>query len=142
MLKEFREFALKGSMLDMAVGIVIGAAFGTVVKSLVDDLIMPVVSGIFELPDFSKLFLRLKETEASATVRGLDEFREAGGVALSYGSFINAVIAFILVTFALWFVVRNINKLKRKEEAPLSPPPGPTSEELLTQIRDLLKSRE
>jgi large conductance mechanosensitive channel len=141
MLKEFKEFALKGNMIDMAVGIIIGAAFGTVVKSLVDDLLMPVVAKLFNTPDFTNLFIRMKETEASVGVTGLTEFREAGGVAFAYGNFINASIAFILVAFALWFVVRSINKLKKVEEAPPPPPAGPTSEELLTQIRDLLKGR-
>ncbi|HLF64815.1 MAG TPA: large conductance mechanosensitive channel protein MscL [Saprospiraceae bacterium] len=140
MLKEFREFALKGNMIDMAVGIVIGAAFGTVVKSIVDDLLMPVIASIFETPDFNNLFIRLKNTEASFAVTGLREFREAGGVAFAYGNFINAAFAFILVAFAVWIVVRSINKLKKAEETPAAPA-GPTSEELLTQIRDLLKNR-
>jgi len=144
MFKEFKEFAMKGNMLDMAVGIVIGAAFGTVIKSLVDDLLMPLVSKIFGAPDFSNLFVRLKESAESASATGLQEFRDAGGVAFAYGSFINAFIAFLLVAFALWFVIRNVYKLKRKEEeapAPAPAPAGPTSEELLTQIRDLLKAR-
>ncbi len=142
MLKEFKEFAMKGNMLDMAIGIVIGAAFGTVIKSLVDDLLMPVVAKLFGTPDFSNLFVRLKETAESGAATSLQEFRDAGGVAFAYGSFINAFIAFIMVAFALWVVVRNVNKLKKKEEAAAPPPPaGPTSEELLVEIRDLLKSR-
>lgn len=141
MLKEFKEFALKGNMIDMAVGIIIGAAFGTVVKSLVDDLLMPVVAKLFSTPDFSNLFVRLKESDTSAGVTGLAEFREAGGVAFAYGNFINASIAFLLVAFALYLVVKNINKLKKAEEAPAPPPAGPTQEELLAQIRDLLKNR-
>lgn len=141
MLKEFREFALKGNMIDMAVGFILGAAFGTVVKSIVDDILMPVIARLFNTPDFSNLFLRLKETPESAGVIGLKEFRDAGGVALAYGNFINAFIAFILVAFALWFVVRSINKLKKPAVAPPPPPAGPTTEELLTQIRDLLKQR-
>jgi large conductance mechanosensitive channel len=142
MLKEFKEFAMKGNMLDMAVGIVIGVAFGTVIKSLVDDLLMPVIAKLFGTPDFSNMFVRLKETAESASATSLQEFRDAGGVAFAYGNFINAFIAFVLVAFALWMVIRNINKLKRKEEAAApAPPAGPTSEELLTQIRDLLKAR-
>jgi large conductance mechanosensitive channel len=141
MLKEFKEFALKGNMVDMAVGIIIGAAFGTVVKSLVDDLLMPVVAKLFNTPDFSNLFIRLKETELAASVTGLEEFRKAGGVAFAYGNFINSAIAFILVAIALWVVVKNINKLKKKEEAAPAPPAGPTSEELLVQIRDILKNK-
>jgi len=139
MLKDFKEFALKGNMLDMAIGIVIGAAFGTVIKSLVDDLLMPVVSSLFNAPDFTQLFVRLKETDASAALTGLAEFREAGGVAFAYGNFINSLIAFILVAFALWIVVKNMNKLKKKEEAAPAPPPGPSEIDLLKEIRDSLK---
>lgn len=147
MFKEFKEFAMKGNMLDMAVGIIIGAAFGTVVKSLVDDLLMPVVSGIFGAPDFSNLFVRLKDATnlpegvSSAAITSLSEFREAGGVAFAYGNFINAMIAFLLVAVALWVVVRNMNRLKKKQEEAPPTPAGPTSEELLAEIRDLLKSR-
>jgi large conductance mechanosensitive channel len=141
MLKEFKEFALKGNMIDMAVGIIIGAAFGTVVKSIVDDLLMPVIASIFNTPDFSNLFIRLKDTDASATITGLEEFRKAGGVAFAYGNFINASIAFILVAFALYMVVRSMNKMKKAEAAPPPPPAGPTTEELLAQIRDLLKQK-
>lgn len=142
MFKEFKEFALKGNMLDMAVGIIIGAAFGTVIKSLVDDLLMPVVSGIFGTPDFGNMFVKLKETAESASATNLADFKAAGGVAFAYGNFINAFIAFLLVALALWIVVRNMNRLKKKEEAAPPPAPaGPSTEDLLTEIRDLLKSR-
>lgn len=142
MLKEFKEFAMKGNMLDMAVGIVIGAAFGTVIKSLVDDILMPLLASIFGTPDFSNLFVVLK---APADAAGVDmtsiaAVREAGGVALGWGLFINALIAFILVALALWVVVRNMNRLKKKEEEAPAPDPGPTAEELLTEIRDALKA--
>lgn len=139
MLKDFKEFALKGNLVDMAVGLVIGAAFGTVIKSLVDDLLMPIISSIFSLPDFSNLFVLLKAPAAGADLNSLAAVREAGGVALAYGSFINAFIAFLLVAFALWIVVRGMNKLKKQEEA--APPAGPTSEDLLAEIRDLLAKR-
>lgn len=145
MLKDFKEFAMKGNMLDMAVGIVIGAAFGTVIKSLVSDIIMPLISSVFGTPDFSNLFVILR---APADVEGVSlesiaAVREAGGVALGYGLFINALIAFILVALALWLIVRSVNKLKKKEEeaAPEPEPAGPTSEELLSEIRDVLKSQ-
>ena len=138
MLKDFKEFALKGNMVDMAVGIVIGAAFGTVIKSLVDDLLMPVVSSTFNVPDFTNLFtvLRAPENTEGVNMNSLEAVREAGGTALAYGSFINAFIAFLLVAFALWMVVRAINNLKKKEE---EAPAGPTEVELLTEIRDSLK---
>ena len=144
MLKDFKEFAMKGNMLDMAVGIVIGAAFGTVIKSLVGDIIMPLVSSVFGTPDFSNLFIILK---APADIEGVNlesiaAVREAGGVALGYGLFVNALIAFILIALALWLIVRSVNKLKKKEEeAPAPEPAGPTSEELLAEIRDVLKSQ-
>ncbi len=144
MFKEFKEFAMKGNMLDMAVGIVIGAAFGTVIKSLVSDILMPIISSVFGTPDFSNLFVLLK---APAEMEGVNmesiaSVREAGGVALGYGLFINAVIAFILVAFVLWMVVRSMNKLKKKEEpAPEPEPAGPSAEDLLTEIRDVLKAQ-
>lgn len=139
MLKDFKEFALKGNMVDMAVGIIMGVAFGTVIKSLVEDLLMPVVSSVFSFPDFKNLFMVLREPENMAEVNmaSLDAIREAGGTAFAYGNFINALIAFILVALALWMVIRNLNKLKKKEEE-VAAPAGPSSEDLLTEIRDLL----
>ncbi|MCB9808843.1 large conductance mechanosensitive channel protein MscL [Candidatus Nomurabacteria bacterium] len=140
MLKEFKEFAVKGNMIDMAVGIIIGAAFGTVVKSLVDDMIMPLISGIFRVPDFSNLFVVLVKPEVMTGVdmTSIAAVREAGGVALGYGLFINAIIAFLLVSLALFFVVKTINKMK-KEKPVKEEPTGPSEVELLTEIRDALK---
>jgi large conductance mechanosensitive channel len=135
MLKEFKEFALKGNMIDLAVGIIIGGAFGTVVKSLVDDIIMPVVSGLLKLPDFSNLFLVLRNP-TDMTFTSLATAREAGASVLALGSFINAFIAFVLVALALFFVVKGMNKLKQKQEAL---PPGPTELDVLKEIRDSLK---
>ena len=137
MLKDFKEFALKGNLVDMAVGIVLGAAFGTVIKSLVSDLLMPVVATTFNVPDFTNLFtlLRAPEVTDGVNMASLEAVREAGGVALAYGSFINALIAFILVAFALWMVVKSMNKMRPPEEPA---PAGPTQEELLGEIRDLL----
>jgi large conductance mechanosensitive channel len=136
MLKEFKEFAMKGNMIDMAVGIVIGAAFGTVVKSLVDDIIMPIVSGIFKLPDFSNLFITLS---GSGDYTSVEMAREAGASVLAYGSFVNSILAFLLVAWALFMVIKGINKLKRKEEEKPEETKGPTEVELLTEIRDNLK---
>ena len=142
MLKDFRDFAIKGNMMDMAIGFILGAAFGTVVKSLTDDVIMPVVASVFGTPDFSNLFIVLR-APADTTDVAMDSIvaiREAGGVALGYGLFINALIAFILVALVLWMIVRGMNKLKKKEEeAPAPEPAGPTAEELLAEIRDALK---
>lgn len=138
MLKDFKEFALKGNLIDMAVGIVLGAAFGTVIKSLVDDLLMPIVSSTFNVPDFTNLFTVLKAPADAAGVNmnSLDAVREAGGVALAYGSFINSLIAFLLVAFALWMVVRGMNKMQKAKEE--EAPAGPSTEDLLGEIRDLL----
>lgn len=142
MLKEFKEFAIKGNMVDMAVGIILGAAFGTVVKSLVSDILMPVISSVFGTPDFTNLFVVLKEPVGEGVdMTSISAIREAGGVALGYGLFINAFIAFLLVAIALFFIVRSMNRIKKKEEeAPApEPDPGPTEIELLTEIRDALK---
>jgi large conductance mechanosensitive channel len=145
MLKDFKEFAVKGNMVDMAVGIILGAAFGTVVKSVVDDILMPIVSSITGAPDFSNLFVVLKDPVdmAGVNMESIAAVREAGGVALGYGLFINATIAFLIVAFVLFMVIKAMNKLKRKEEAAPAPaPPEPSAEEkLLTEIRDLLRAR-
>lgn len=147
MLKEFKTFAMKGNMVDMAVGIVIGAAFGTVVKSVVSDILMPIISTVTGSPDFSNLFVVLREPAdvAGVNMESIEAVREAGGVALGYGLFINALIAFLIVAFVLFLIVRAMNEAKRKEEeAPAAPPapPEPSNEEkLLGEIRDLLKAR-
>jgi large conductance mechanosensitive channel len=133
MLKEFKEFAVKGNVLDMAVGIIIGAAFGTVVQSLVNDIIMPPIGLALGGVDFSDIAIRV----------GTDPDGEA--VAIGIGLFINNVISFVIVAFAVFMVVRSFNRLKRAEEAkPEAPPapPEPTAEEkLLAEIRDLLQAR-
>jgi large conductance mechanosensitive channel len=144
MLKDFKEFAMKGNMLDMAIGFILGAAFGTLVKSLVGDIIMPIVSSVFGTPDFSNLFvvLRAPADMAEVNMESIAAVREAGGVALGYGLFVNALIAFILIALTLWLIVKGINKMKKnEEEAPVEEPAGPTAEELLTEIRDSLKSQ-
>jgi large conductance mechanosensitive channel len=146
MLKEFKEFAVKGNMVDMAVGIIIGAAFGAVVKSMVDDILMPIVAAVFGTPDFSNLFIILRNPPdvAGMDLETVAAVREAGGVALAYGTFLNVIIAFLIVAFVLFLVVKAMNQLKRKEEAAPAPaaPPEPSAEEkLLAEIRDLLKSQ-
>ena len=141
MLKEFKEFALKGNMVDMAVGIIIGAAFGTVVKSVVDDILMPVVASVFGAPDFSNLFTVLRNPTGEAFT-SVEAAREAGAAVLGYGLFINALIAFLIVALVLFMVVKNMNKLKKQEEAAPAAPPEPSAEEkVLTEIRDLLAKR-
>jgi len=138
MLKEFKEFAMKGNMIDLAVGIVIGSAFGTVVKSLVDDIIMPVVSGIFKIPDFSNLFVVLSGGKGE-DFTSVEVARESGASVLAYGSFINAILAFLLVAWALFLIIKAMNRLKRKEEAKPSAPAAPKEIDVLIEIRDSLK---
>ena len=141
MLKEFNEFALKGNMLDMAVGIVIGAAFGTIIGSLVKDIIMPPIGLVMGGIDFAEQFILLKVGETSGPYLTLDAAREAGAVTMNYGLFINALISFVIVAFSVFMLVRQYNRLKAEEEAAPKPPPEPPKEEvLLTEIRDLLKA--
>lgn len=127
MLKEFKEFAMRGNVVDMAVGIIIGAAFGTIVKSLVSDVIMPPIGLLLGNVDFSNLFILLKHgAEVSGPYASLADAQAAGAVTLNYGMFINTIISFLIVAFAVFMLVRSINKLKRKEEAP---PAEPTTKE-------------
>lgn len=126
-MKEFKEFAVKGNVVDMAVGIIIGAAFGTIVKSLVDDVIMPPIGLLLGNVDFSNLFIVLKHGVEAASYATIADAQAAGAVTLNYGVFINTIISFLIVAFAIFILVKNINRLKRqKEEAP--PPPPSTKE--------------
>lgn len=140
MLKEFKEFAIKGNMLDMAVGIIIGAAFGTIVTALVNDVIMPVVGLLTGGVDFSDMHVVLQPGDPAGPYATIEAAAEAGAVTLNWGVFVNALISFLIVAFVLFMVIRNFNKLKKQEEAAPAPPPEPSKEEvLLTEIRDLLK---
>jgi large conductance mechanosensitive channel len=143
-LKEFKEFAVKGNMLDMAVGIIIGAAFGTIVKSLVDDILMPPIGMLMGGVDFAEFFITLG-SPAGAPFATLAAAQEAGAVTINYGLFINALISFLIVAWAVFFVVKGFNKMKKEEEtveeAPPAPPEPSAEEKLLTEIRDLLKVR-
>jgi len=139
MLKEFKEFAIKGNMVDMAVGIVIGAAFGTVVSSLVADVLMPVISGVIGSPDFSNLYLILRNPSGAAYA-SVKAARDGGAVVLALGLFLNAVISFLIVSAALFFIVKMLNRLRRQEEAAPVATPAPSAEvRLLGEIRDLLR---
>jgi len=137
MLKEFKAFAMRGNVVDMAVGIIIGAAFGRIVSSLVNDMIMPPIGLLMGNLDFSNLFLTL----GGGTFESLAAAEEAGAPVIKYGLFINNVLDFIIVAFAIFMVIRAMNKLKKAEEAAPPPaPPAPSAEEkLLTEIRDVLK---
>ncbi len=141
MLKEFKEFAIKGNMMDMAVGIIIGAAFGTVVNSLVTDVLMPLISGIIGTPDFSNLYVVLRNPSGAAYA-SVKAVRDGGAVVLALGLFINAIISFLIVLAALFFVVKMLNRLRRQEVAAPPAPPEPSAEvRLLGEIRDLLQRR-
>jgi len=121
MFKEFKEFAVKGNVVDMAVGIIIGAAFGTIVNSFVNDLIMPPIGLLLGNVDFASLFTVLKEGKVAAPYASLADAKAAGAVTLNYGVFINTIISFLIVAFAVFLVVKNVNRLKREEQAPAEP---------------------
>ena len=125
LIKEFKEFAMRGNVMDMAVGVIIGAAFGKIVSSLVDDVLMPLVGMIVGKVDFSALSAKVGEAE------------------LFYGRFIQNIVDFLIVAFCIFLMLKGINKLNRKKEEPEAPaaPAGPTQEELLAEIRDLLKQK-
>jgi len=141
MLKEFREFALKGSVVDLAVGVIIGAAFGTIVSSLVDDVIMPPIGLALAGIDFSTLKLVLQQAQAAVGVEGAADYVAAQPeVAIAYGKFINAVIKFTIVDWVQFLMIKGVNSMKRKEEAaPVPVAEIPADVKLLTEIRDLLK---
>jgi large conductance mechanosensitive channel len=129
MMKEFREFAMRGNVVDMAVGIIIGAAFGKIITSLVKDVIMPPIGLLVGGVDFSSLMITLKDAAG-----------DIPAVTINYGIFFNTVIDFIIIAFAIFMMIKGMNRLKRKEEeAPKEPPAPPKQEVLLTEIRDLLK---
>ncbi|MCA1805782.1 MAG: large-conductance mechanosensitive channel protein MscL [Xanthomonadaceae bacterium] len=131
MLKEFKEFAVKGNVVDMAVGIIIGVAFGKIVSSFVADVVMPPLGLLIGGVDFSNLVITLKAAEEGVEA-----------VTLNYGAFIQTMVDFIIVAFAIFIAVKMINRLKRKEEiAPTAPPPPSNEEKLLAEIRDLLRNR-
>lgn len=137
-LKEFKDFAVKGNVVDLAVGVIIGSAFGTIVKSLVDDIIMPPIGAILGNVDFSNLFIVIKDgAKIPAPYATLTEANAAGAVLLKYGSFANTVVSFAIVAFSVFLLIRQLNKLKKAEPAIIA---GPTDEvKLLSEIRDLLK---
>jgi len=137
-IKEFKEFAMKGNVMDMAVGVIIGGAFGKIVTSLVNDVIMPVVSLATGGIDFTNLFVNLSDDVKYKT---LAEAQEAGASVFAYGTFIQNIIDFIIIAFCIFLMIKGMNKLKKKEEPAPEAPKGPTQEELLAEIRDLLKNK-
>lgn len=138
MIKEFKEFAVKGNVIDLAVGVVIGGAFGSIVTSLVKDVVMPPIGLIVGKVDFAQQFMVLKEGKVAGPYPTIDEAHKAGAVTLNYGTFLNSVISFLIVAFAVFLVVKAINKLRR-EQPPATETPADSKEVLLlTEIRDAL----
>ena len=135
MLKEFRDFAMKGNVVDLAIGVIIGAAFGSIVTSLVGDIIMPVIGAITGGLDFSNSFTGLSK---AVTANNLADAKKQGAV-LAWGNFLTLALNFMIVAFVLFVVIRFMNQVKRKDEAAPPPPKLTRQEELLTEIRDLLK---
>jgi large conductance mechanosensitive channel len=138
-IKEFKEFAVKGNVMDMAVGVIIGGAFGKIVTSLVNDVLMPVISLVTGGIDFTNLFINLSGDEKYATLAAA---QEAGASVFAYGQFLQNIVDFIIVAFCIFLMLKGINKMNRKKEEPApEAPAGPTQEELLAEIRDLLKKK-
>ena len=133
-MKEFKEFAMRGSVVDMAVGIIVGAAFGTIVKSLVSDILMPPIGLILGNVDFTNLFIVLKSGAQAGPYPTLADANSAGAVTLNYGVFLNTIISFAIVAFAMFMLIRNINRLKKKEEAAAAAPTTKTCSYCFTSI--------
>lgn len=142
MLKEFREFAMRGNVVDIAVGLIIGAAFGAIATSLVNDVIMPPIGLLLGGVDFSNLFVVLKEGgKAAGPYASLASAKEAGAVTVNIGLFLNTIISFLVITFAVFLLVRAMNTARRERAAAPTPPEPSSQEKLLVEIRDLLKAR-
>jgi large conductance mechanosensitive channel len=150
LIKKFKEFAMRGNVVDLAVGVIIGGAFGKIISSLVGDVIMPPIGKLLGGVDFKDMFINLdpaKLTKAGAVVKTMAEAKDAGAAVIAYGSFLNTVIDFLIVAFCVFMVVKAMNTLKKslemeKAAAPPPAPPQPTAQEkLLAEIRDLLKSK-
>ena len=136
-IKEFKEFAMKGNVMDMAVGVIIGGAFGKIVTSLVGDILMPVIGVVTGGVSFVDMFISLDGT----AYKTLAEAKEAGAAVFAYGQFIQNIFDFIIIAFCIFLMIKGMNKLKKKEEPAPEAPKGPTQEELLAEIRDLLKNK-
>lgn len=143
MLKEFREFAMRGNVVDLAVGVIIGAAFGKIVDSLVKDVIMPPIGLALGRVDFSNLFLVLRNGNQSGPYATVEAAAKAGAVTLNYGVFFNTMISFVIVAWAVFLLIKAMNRLKREEPsaAPVASAEPPEEVRLLREIRDALKSR-
>ena len=136
-IKEFKEFAMKGNVMDMAVGVIIGGAFGKIVSSLVDDVLMPLIGKMTGGVSFVDLFVNMGE----GSYKTLAEAKEAGAAVFAYGQFIQNIIDFLIVALCIFFMIKGMNNLNKKKEEEPAAPAGPTQEELLGEIRDLLKNK-
>lgn len=143
MLKDFKAFVMRGNVLDLAVGVIIGAAFGSIVNSMVNDVLMPPLGLLLGNVDFSNLFLVLQDgAQRVGPYATIAEAKSAGAVTLGYGLFINSVVSFLIVAFCVFMVVRVVARLQQAEKAAPAPPPTPSNQEvLLGEIRDILKKR-
>ncbi len=141
-LEEFKKFAVKGNVVDLAVGVIIGGAFGKIVDSLVNDIIMPVVGLVFGKLDFSQYFVVLSDIPPGVT-RNLADLKKAGVAVFAYGSFLTVAVNFVILAFIIFIMVKQVNRLRNSIEPPVAPPPPPTPEDvlLLREIRDSLKPR-
>ena len=137
MLKEFKEFAMKGNVMDLAIAVIIGGAFGKIIDSLVNDVIMPPIGKVLGNVDFASLFIDL----SGGTYASLAEAKKAGAAVIGYGAFINTIINFLIIALVLFFIVRTMNKSPALAPAPPPPPEPGAEEKLLTEIRDLLRQR-
>jgi len=145
MLQEFKAFMMRGNVMDLAVGVIIGAAFGKIVDSLVNDVLMPIIGLIVGKVDFANLFVVLHEGKTPGPYPSLDAARKAGAAVLAYGNFINTVVYFIIIGFVIFMLVRTVNRVVRKQEAapaaPAAPPPPSEEVVVLREIRDALRPR-
>jgi len=140
MFEEFKKFAMRGNVVDLAVGVIIGAAFGKIVDSLVKDVVMPPIGLLLGKVDFSNLFVVMREGTQAGPFATIDAAAKAGAVTLNYGIFVNTLISFVIVAWAVFLVIKAMNRLQKKEEAPPPAPPAPPEDVLLLrEIRDSLK---
>jgi large conductance mechanosensitive channel len=140
MFEEFKKFAMRGNVVDLAVGVIIGAAFGKIVDSLVKDVVMPPIGLLLGKVDFSNLFLVMREGSQTGPYATIDAAAKAGAVTLNYGVFINTLISFVIVAWAVFLVIKAMNRLQKKQEAPPAAPPAPAEDILLLrEIRDSLR---
>ncbi|MCA9907382.1 MAG: large conductance mechanosensitive channel protein MscL [Anaerolineae bacterium] len=139
MLKEFREFIIKGNALDLAIGVIIGAAFGAVINSLVTDIITPIIAAIFQAPDFSNIFIVLREGTTTGPYANYQAAVDSGAAVIGIGTFINVLINLLIIGFVLFLIVKAVNQMRKPESEP--EPAGPTTEEQLVSVLEKLEKK-